>query len=617
MIEFNFESPEEMTNSLREWNEAYSLGFPQVDDGTYDHFKRVLQKQDPTNEFLKEVGNKPKVNKEFLPFQMGSLKNKTADDIVAWLVKNPSKVYILSHKLDGIGIETQYKNGDFHKAWLRGDGTIGENITEKAKTFVPKHILSDRPLVTLVGEIVLEVDHVLLGYKNKRNGVAGIIHRESSKHLEHLSVIFHGWKDPDGAAITSEELRMAEIHSMTSRGVRYMLVYSDSDIPDSDVETMALKLLAEDTDYDKDGVVISVDDCEVEHVKLPEKKIAYKANKMIAETSVKMVEWNPSRTGKHIPLVYVEPVDLGGATIGKCTGFNAKFILENAIGVGAIIKVVRSGDVIPYIDGVIQKASTVLWPKVCNSCGTTLDSESVHLVCNNANCTTKIQKGIAHFFERLGLEFFSEKMLTSLGCGSIIDVFNLKQGDIERLSGWGETSASDFVKRISEIKTTNSEKLLSALGIDGLGRTTSKLLLENFSYDDILSKCVMDVFCDDLVKIKGIGAKTATRIVNGLRSNLDLLEQLKKIGIDTCSNTVGSLTGHSFCITGKLSRPRKEIEKWVEDNGGRNASISSCTYLVCNEPSDTGKYKKAMDKGIPILTEEQLVEMHMKARKTI
>lgn len=604
---------EELESYLEKWLTAYESGQPLVSDEFYDHWKRQLEIYKPDSEFLQKIGNKPKRQKETLPFILGSLRNKTIDDLDQWLDKfsEESTEYVLSHKMDGVAILCRYIQGKFSSAWLRGDHIVGENITRKAKYFVKSQLQTHMtyPDVYLKGEILLNYEPTEIGYKNKRNAVAGILNRDDNLNLDKLYVIFHTWANPTKEA-KDETTRLILMKAMCNEQnvVRYITANR------SNILELAQDLIVEPTQYDKDGVVITVDNSEVENVKLPEMKIAFKFNKQSAETTIERVEWNTSRTGKVVPLVYIKPVDLGGATITKCAGFNAKYILDNGVGVGAKIKIVRSGDVIPYIEQVITSTESDLI-KLCPRCHQFLqwDENAVNLICTNLDCPAQVQKKIAHFFEKLGLEQFSEKMISSLNCNSVIDVFKLTKEDIMKIEGWGEKSAKDFIKRIKELKKSSPERILAALGIENLGIETSKLLLKNFTLNEIIKNVYPKPnkeFVDKLVKIRGIGLKKTKTIIIGLMNSVTLLQDLLSVGFKIEQSKTGSLSGKTFCITGSLTKPRKEIEKIIEENGGVNTTINNCDYLICNEKSsDSAKYKKALQRKIPIITEEKLYQM--------
>ncbi|MCK9439489.1 MAG: BRCT domain-containing protein [Candidatus Caldatribacteriota bacterium] len=618
MEKYTFEDLNELEKQLEVCLEKYELGEPIISDNDYDHYKRILQKFRPNSYFLQKIGNKPKKNKEELPYILGSLTNKFKDTINSWLTKyDNSKGYILSHKLDGVAIECEYTSGILTNAWLRGDHYIGENITEKVKRFAPvfktNAFCSDK--CYFKAEALLNCDPATLGYKTKRNGIAGILNRDDFDKLKYLYLVFHTIVPNQyliDINILYESERLAFISLLFDKEniVRFEFAKNPKEVIE-----IAEKMINEETFYDKDGIVITYEESDVENVKLPEKKVAFKFNKLSARAEVENVEWNTSRTGKIIPVVKIKPVDLGGATIQRASGFHAKYIYDNEIWPGAIIEIVRSGDVIPYIENIITPGKSEHNELIsCPSCGNTdLVSDEINVYCNNLNCPAQVQKKITYFLEKLGLENFSEKMISSLNCKSIIDIYNLKKEDILKIDGWAEKSATDFLYRINQTKKARPEKILAALGIDNLGTTTSKLILEHFKLNNLISslddKNLLNEIIFKLAQIKGLGKKKIISIIKGLKSNKDLLLEFEKLGFSFEIKTNGILSGKSFCITGSLSKPRKDFEQIIEKYGGTNTSISSCNYLICNNPSDSNKFKKAQEKGIKIINEQELVKL--------
>lgn len=610
-------SVEELEKQLEIWLAAYEKGDSQVSDDEYDHYKRLLVQHKPESKLLQKIGNKPKRNKETLPFILGSLTNKFEDDIQAWLDKyDNGSGFMLSHKLDGVAIECEYTSGQLTGAWLRGDHYEGENITAKALKFVPKTINDkNHDKQYFKGEALLNCEPETIGYKTKRNAVAGIINRDDHNKLKYIYILFHTFV-PNSKYSSFSKTEQERMFIMRQLFESTYVVQSSLAHNKEEVIEFAKQMIEEKTQYDKDGIVITVNNSEVENVKIPEKKIAFKFNKQSAESEVDHIEWNTSRTGDVVPLVYIKPVILGGATISKTAGFNAKNIMEKQIYKGAIIKIVRSGDVIPYIEKVIKPSWLAGVPTNCPSCNNILkwDLTGVHIICNNINCPAQVQKKIAHFFEELGLENFSEKMLTSLNCNSVTEVLNLKKEDLIKQDGWAEKSADDFLNRLKEIITNiTPQKLLAALGIENLGTSSSKLILENISFEELISslydKEQIGIIIHKLIQVKGLGGKKVSSIIKGLNQNRLFLSQFISNHNIQIKPKTGPLTGKSFCITGSLSKPRKDIEKWIESQGGSVSSVSSCSYLVCNNPSDSDKYKKAQQRGIPIITEEQLKKL--------
>lgn len=612
---------DELERQMEQALEAYELGESLIPDDIYDHFKRVLTQLRPKSSFLSKIGNKPKRNIETLPFILGSLTNKFEDDIQAWLDKNDNGTgFVLSHKLDGVANEVEYTDGVLTAAWLRGDHYEGENITAKAFKYIPNKLKGEeKGKRYFKGEALLNCEPETIGYKTKRNAAAGIINKDAHDKLQYVYMIFHTYVPTINSPFSGTERdRMFSLRQMfDSVNVVQSRFVATKDL----VLASAKEMIEEITQYDKDGIVVTVNNSEVENIKLPEKKIAFKFNKMAVEAEVIKVEWNTSRTGKIIPVVVVKPVTLGGATIQRATGFHAKFIYDNEIGPGAIVKLVRSGDVIPYIEQVLKPGAED-YPNSCPTCGykeLTTDETQTHLYCSNPNCPAQTQKGITYFFEKLGLENFSEKMISSLGCKSVIDIYNLKKEDILKLDGWAETSTVDFLNRIEQTKKARPEKILAALGIDNLGNTTAKLILENFTPQQIIDALengdnLLREMVYKLIQVKGLGEIKVKSVIKGLIENKELLKTLMTTGVSFVVEK-GPLTGKSFCITGSLSKPRKAYEQIIEKFGGSNTSISSCNYLICNEPSNSNKFQKAKDKGVKIITEQELISLIRESKK--
>ena len=623
---YTSEMLDDLENHLETWLNSYELGNPEIEDDQYDHYKRLLQKLRPDSRFLNKIGNIPKRNIQKLPYILGSLTNYFEDDVSTWLNKHDNgSGFILSHKLDGVAIEVEYTNGKLTGAWLRGDHYLGENITIKALKFIQNQINHNgHEKLYFKGEALLNCEPDTIGYKTKRNAVAGILNRDDFDKLKYLYFIVHTFV-PDNFRSDSHvvyELSRLQF-ARQAFGIINNGVINFSHVDSKEMIILAInEMIQEETQYDKDGIVITVNHSEVENVKIPEKKIAFKFNKMSAEAEVKYVEWETSRTGKIIPVVNFNPITLGGATIQRATGFHAKFIYDNQIGPGAIIKIVRSGDVIPYIDEVIKPSETFVALETCPSCGSknfSTDDTHTHVYCTNQNCPAQVQKKIAYFFEKLGLENFSEKMISTLGCKNVMDIYNLKKEDIIKIEGWAETSAIDFIKRIEQTKIAKPEKVLAALGIDNLGTSTSKLILDNFSISEILNSLddpnVLREIVFKIIQIKGLGTKKTASIIKGLKENKTLLENFLALTEKVIKNDNGPLAGKSFCISGSLSKPRKAYEIIIEKFGGENVSITSCDYLICNTPSDSNKVKKAIEKGVKIISEQELIELIKGSKK--
>lgn len=615
-IPFDLDPPE--IDRLKKLNAAYRSGKPLVTDDVYDKYYFSAKEKYADHEFFTNVQPEAIAPQEEiqLPYVMGSLENFHLDDLHTWIAKNHCSFgYVLTWKLDGVSILAEYRDGVMAMASTRGDGKVGKNISDKALQFLPNKLLVDHKGRTIVrGEMLLNADPVSLGYKNRRNAVTGIISRDDGKHLQYIRVIFYEVleyaNEPTSDSHHSTQVdQLLLIGALGLECVEFeLLIEMDADKIAPYIEQKIQNF--DNTQYDIDGVVVVPNRYIREDVALPKGKIAYKAEGKAYETIVKSVDYETSRLGRVIPVVHYDPLDVGGVTMSKATAHNAGFILNKCIVPGTKIIVKRAQEVIPYIAGVIDVTAnqTISIIDKCPSCGNSLvwDDNNVHLLCQNAECPPQVLKRLSHFFLSLGLEEFSEKSFSNLNVTSIEQVFKLNETDITKIEGWGETSASDFVKRISECKVTTPELFIKALGIPTIGKSIAKWLTSKYTFDQIRRLEV-----SDLLAIDGIGPGRANLIVDGMRSNSNLIDKLLTI-MELKVPKDGPLKGKTICITGALSRPRKFWEKTIEENDGTSSSSVKSVegmILVCNEESTSGKYQKAKKLGIPILSEEQLVEL--------
>jgi len=616
---------------LKEYNELYRNGIPEISDEAYDHMYRELKKYYPEDPFFDTVqGLTDSFNqKTKLDYVMGSLRNyhcypdktiegyKKADDIETFLHKyNDGSGWVVMDKIDGLSVMVTWENGSILKAELRGeDGVIGCDVTDKVRIILKNiKIAPEYEKLVLRGEIVLGIDDpTIIGYKNRRNGAVGILKRENLKHVEHLSIYFYEIVDVDTdllaiALTVSESLSLIQNLGLNAVSNTYLNNDTFANIS-SFIKSNMDKYGFHGPHYDIDGRVICSNDYFREDVKLPNGKVAIKPESLLMETVVRKIEYNTSRNGYAVPRVEYDPVEYNGATLSSATAFNCGFVTKNQLGIGSKILVSRAQEVVPKIEAVIE-SNGYRELISCQSCGNELvwDVTNVHKVCINLNCPAQVLKNITHYFITLGLEEFGETQISKLNVDSIFDIYELTVSDILKIDGFGDKSANDLVRRIQETKNTKPAKLLQALGIPLLGKTLSKLLVQNFSWDQIINASFT---VDELTRLDGIGEVKAISAIRGLKRNSHILTELFEIGVSVNDDSSGALTGKVFCITGKLSEPRKHIEKIIEDYGGEISSIKSVNgmTLVCNEKSSSSKYKKAEKMGIPIITEEQLYIM--------
>jgi DNA ligase (NAD+) len=311
------------------------------------------------------------------------------------------------------------------------------------------------------------------------------------------------------------------------------------------------------------------------------------------------------------------PISLGGSTIGKMTLHNATILKNLDVAINDVVLIEKAGDIIPQVVRVIEKSSsrvTIIYPTKCPECGGVVswDVRNVSLWCKNSNCPAQFIEQVIHYVKTLDLLGVGESIISGLCERGFVkkfsDLYDLQINQIKEITG-GDKSAEKVYDAIWSKEQIPLEIFLDSLGIDGLGTSTSKNLAKKFK----TLKAIRSIGKGDLLSMEGIQSLTESKIINGLADmSFDIDELLKKIIVEEVKETMGSLTGKSFCLTGAMSMPRKEIEKLIEAAGGTFESgvKSGLTYLVQADPESTSsKSEKANKLGVKILAEADLWKM--------
>ena len=624
----------ELINLLDKYNKAYREGKPLVSDAVYDKVFDSTKQLYPNNPFFQTVGmlGEGHGSDVELEYKMGSLRKyhffqsstcedyEKALDVTTYLSKYDNKSgWVVTDKIDGLSAMVTFYNGKIDHAELRGDGEIGTEVTDKVKVIL-KNIEVPFTKMVVRGEIILDADPKVLGLKSRRNAAAGIVKREDFKSVEYLKIFFYDLielkMDENDILPQTEFERLSLITKaklFTPRALKF------NEVPYLELSNILNELALGNTVkgippsskvYETDGMVISPDNYVRENSLLPDMKVAFKKQADIRITTCTDVVPQVSRRGVLVPVVYFESVELAGATLSKASASNYGFIRQNNLGIGSKIAVSRSQEVIPYIETVVSGKNAII-PDSCPSCSGPVawDFNNVHIVCNNIICPAKVLKKISYFFITMGVENFSETTFEKLNVNDVFEVYKLTVDDLLKIDSFGQKSSVEFVNQIKKTLNAKPALLLRALGIPFLGRTVSKLLVDNFDWIIIKNAKLTK---NDLVKLEGISVTKAMHIIEGLDNNVLFIKRLEDIGMSVNTDTSGlKLHGKSFAITGKLSKPRKEIEAIIDQNGGTNTSIKKIEgmYLVCNELSSSEKCKKAQSLGVPVISEEQLYAM--------
>lgn len=628
---------EELVSKLEEYKEAYYNNQPLVPDHVFDALENQLRHQDPANPYFKGVGYQPlktKWRKVTHSIPMGSLnKANSLADVEAWFdsatksanVVNPALFW--SDKLDGISIALQYENGVLTSAITRGDGFIGEDILANV---VMMHGVQRKMKTSftgsLRGEIVLTHTNWkqhLPSYSNPRNAASGIAKLECRNKAginKHLSVYLYevvtddfeiseesakylflqdqGFLVPSHGVVNSTD-EMENIYSAYSNEIREMLNY--------DIDGLVIKFQNTEAYYDA-GIRNS----------RPHGAVALKFAAEGSVTTLNEIIWQVGNSGRVTPVASFDTVNLAGADVSRSTLYNVSYVQELGLGLGDSILVERANDVIPKVVEVVTKkaSSPVTIPDSCPTCEYPLVFEGEYLQCNNDECSSRVSGKIKKWLESIGLlewgTFIVDAIVDEGLANKISDIYKLQVSDLEGLrnSGGavlGNKTATKLVTSLHQASSVSLDALLGGLAIPLCRSKFVRLLVD--SGLDTLEK-IQEASVQDFLEVAGVGDRKAESFHKGIRENQQEIEELlKHLSIKSLE---GSLLGKTFCITGALSNPRKAIEKGIKEAGGivKSSVTSDLSYLVTNDPdSGSSKAKKAIQNGIPIISEDQLYEL--------
>jgi NAD-dependent DNA ligase len=595
-------------------NKAYRFGHPIISDYEFDNLMDDLAEQDPHDDLIFQVGfvNEKDSRKEKLPIEMASMnKVKTVEELNKWMELKGIPVntkLILTPKYDGASFCVVEEK---QMAYTRGNGYIGQRSDAHLKVLnggkLPVSFY--KGLIT-VGEVILPTNkwsNWSEDYANPRNMAAGQLNSdEPGQELEDCVYIRYGTNLEHLDKISQLE----HCNSMNFIKVPYLATTIQIITEDS------LKQLFENwrKDFDIDGIIVEVNDPELrkslgrERSGNPAYARAYKGNfEEVKNTTVLKVEWNVSKQGYLKPLAHVELVNLDGANVQRVTLFNAKFVQDMGIGVGAVLKIKRSGQVIPFVISVISHGPSTNYdmPFTCPSCGSDVkgNENGVELVCFNDDCGARRVNKIISFFAILGVENAGEGVFTALynaGYNTVERILSMKKTHFMGLEGFGERKADIVFKAIQEkMKDVSLSKLQHASGIFKILGSKKLVLLEDF-YEK-------NPTVEDILKVGGFAEKSAADYLQGMPKFKAFIENLpitikKEVKVDLRTN---KYEGMVVVFTGFRS---KEAEQIIVENGGKiGSSVSKATtHLVIKEKgSGSAKEQKAIDLGIKIWNAEE------------
>jgi len=612
---------------LRSASQAYYDGSPVMSDARFDELRASLQKEDPGNPFLKEIGATPSVDSPLEKTQhqipMGSLNNLHSEgEFIKWyrLLAMKTPALVVQDKLDGISIELIYERGKFVRAVTRGDGAIGENVTHtirKAKGLPKK--LSSSLSVSVRCEALLPIKEWkqnFSGKSNPRNAAAGLVRRLDAVGAASIRCVAF---DLVGVDLPTETRKIKWLQDHGFDAV------STVSCDFAGAKKAYAKILAsrDSNRFEIDGAVVKVDSLtQQEHLGerhgRPYWARAWKFPPQGGHTVLDRVDWQVGSQGRLTPVGKVQPVAVGGTTITSVTLHNQAEIKRLDVQIGDTIEVIRSGDVIPYCVRRVRKGKTrkVITCKKCPSCGGPIKQVGPLLKCARpGKCEDVLMARLHRWIKARNILYIGDKTLAQLwgaGIRTVTKLYKMSTSDLVD-AGVGKKMAAKIMRELDKSRKCDLHDLVGSVSIHMLGRTEAANLVS-------LGVDTVDKFLalteEQLLEFPGFQetkAKTIARGIQGRKNTLTNLSRLLTVTVVEAEKEEvvgGSLAGKSYCFTGAASRPRKELQALVEQNGGEvKGSVSKgLDYLVMADPNSTStKAQKARKLGTTVIGEEDFL----------
>ncbi len=626
----------------------YVLDNPVVSDGEYDRLYdelKALESESGEVYFdspTQRVGDKPlgkfeQVSHRGRLFSLDKCQSK--QELIAWLERISADGVLpacsVEYKFDGLTVNLTYEDGKLIQAATRGNGAVGEVVTEQVKTIrsVPLSI-PYKGIIEVQGEGIMTLSALekynaredVVPLKNARNGVAGAIRNLDPKVTaeRNLDLICYNVNYIEDKDFSSGSEMLDFLHRNRFKMSNYCRYCNTADEVISAIDEIEAQ--RDSLDFLIDGAVIKIDSTRIRDdlgytQKFPRWAIAYKFAAQEATTTVKDVIWQVSRTGKLNPLAVLEPVDLAGVTVGRATLSNISEIRRKDIKIGSRVFIRRSNDVIPEITGVAEHTSDsidIQPPAYCPACGALVTMDGVFIKCSNVRaCSNAIVSALSHFCGRdaMDIEGLSDKTLELLyGLGkvkSFADIYRLREGDFEEVEGFKDKKISNLLSAIDKSKKVSLDRFLYAIGIPNIGRKAASQLADAFyTLDGVIA-----AKSDTIASLDDFGAVTAQCVLDYFADSKhmsdinDLLAQ--GICFEEKQVRTGVFSGERVVLTGSLtSLKRSKAKSAIEDNGGSvSDSVSKSVTLVIAGEDAGSKLDKAKKLGIRVIDESEFLRM--------
>ena len=617
IVALNAMTEEQLISVLKEADKAFHLNkTPIMTDNEYDIVKEYAEGKYGSNLYFEEVGTAVEKNKVLLPYTMASMDKIKPDTgaLGSWKTKFGGP-YVLSCKLDGVSGMYSTEGGSF-KLYTRGNGKMGQDISH----FIPYLHLPKKKGIVVRGEFIMPKEVFEKKYKtsfaNPRNLVAGVINRIGVDKEKIGDIHFVAYEVIQPVLKPSEQLQM-----LKESGFETVLYKEVGDLT-NELLSETLVDWRKTYAYEIDGVIVTDDKVYARKVSAnPDHAFAFKMvlSDQIAEAKVVNVLWTPSKDGYLKPRVQIEPIQLGGVTIEYATGFNADFIQKNKIGVGALIQIIRSGDVIPYIRGITVEATEPMMPLVPYVWNDT----HVDIMLEDAGSDATVrEKNITGFFRGIGVDGLSSgnvARIIAAGFDNVPAILKMSVSDFKTVEGFKDKLATKIHSGIQEkILGASLVTLMSASNLFGRGFSDKKLELILEEYPDVLASSESDdVKIAKVAAIKGMASKTAEAFVKNIPAFKAFLEEcglygkLELLSSENISVPIDhTLYKKSVVLTGTRDKTLMAALKSAGASLGSSVSKNTFAVVAPSLEEDTGKAEDARRLGVPLYTPTTFMEKY-------
>lgn len=657
----NIIEAEKLINELKEQinyhnKKYYEEDAPEIDDYEYDmllrrlesleaQFPQLLTEDSPTQKVggsaaakFKPVEHSVKMESLHDSFSHDELRDfdKRVRNQVSDVLQ-----YVVEPKVDGLSVSVEYINGVFVRGSTRGDGLVGEDITENLRTIksLPMHLNEDIPLIEVRGEVYMSNENFLKliknqelndekPFKNPRNAAAGSLRQKDAKVTKkrNLDIVMFNIQQIKGKILTEHKESLDYLRKLGFNTSPADKVFDN--IEDSILEIERLGLAREQFPFGIDGAVVKVNSFAQRRelgstAKFPKWAEAFKYPPEEKETNLLNIEVNVGRTGALTPTAIFEPILLAGTTVSRAVLHNEDMIREKDIKIGDTIVVRKAGEIIPEVVAVKQHnpdSRDFYMPKVCPSCGANVIKEEGEVVlrCTNTQCPAQLLRHMIHFVSRDAMDISGlgpavlEQLIENNLIASIVDIYKLQPEKLEKLERMGKKSVENLLNAIENSKNTEFYRFIYALGIRHIGKGAAKLLTKTFP--DM--KSLYTATCEDMEKIEGFGTIMAQSVVDyfAIEQNKILIDELASLGIkmSTDEEVKGNIfEGKTFVLTGTLpSLTRQQATEMIEKQGGKvSSSVSKKTSFVLAGEDTGSKLTKAQNLGVEIISEDDFLKM--------